>query len=90
MEEYKNNSLEIDIKEDTKAENTKNFTIELLIYNKIYDSQKNGIEKKTEFIDNEEIILDIPINYKDGNGDNSSNEYYIQISDLKKILKKKG
>ena len=90
MEEYKNNSLEIDIKEDTKAENTKNFTIELLIYNKIYDSQKNGIEKKTEFIDNEVIILDIPINYKDGNGDNSSNEYYIQISDLKKILKKKG
>ena len=91
MEEYQNNSLEIDIKDDTKEENKKEFKIELLIYNKINDSQKKDeTEEKNEFIDNEEIILDIPINYKDGKEDNSSNEYYIKIIDLKNILKKKG
>lgn len=78
--------------EESKIEKTKKFTIELLIYNIIIHKEETNflkIEENKEFIDKERIDLDIPINYKK-NKYNQSNEYTIQISDLKKELIKKG
>ena len=90
MTENKNISFEKDIKGEQNGGNTKTFTIELLINNNIYDSQKKNILNNNEFNDSEKIILDVPINYTNEEGNKLSNEYYIQISDLKNLLKKKG
>ena len=74
-------------------ENTKKFTIELLIYNNIYDNENKSLTdsttEKNEFIDSERINLELPIYYTEDKK-NSFNEYYIRISDLKMQLKKKG
>ena len=90
MTENKNISFEKDIKGEQNGGNTKTFTIELLINNNIYDNQKKNILNNNEFNDSEKIILDVPINYTNEEGNKLSNEYYIQISDLKNLLKKKG
>ena len=93
MNENKNTTSQKDRKDKPNRENIRQFTIELLINNNIYDSKNKGILGKgrnEEFNDREKIILDIPINYKEKQGDNSSNNYYIQISDLKNLLNKKG
>ena len=91
---YENNtiSLEIESKEKPKEIITKKFTIELILYNNIYDKENKTDKEpeiKKDFIDKERIVLDIPINKKEDKN-SSSEEYFIQILDLKQQLKKKG
>ena len=68
---------------------TKLFTIELIIYNLIYENEddKNKIEEKKDFIDKEKLNLEIPIY---SNPKNSMGEYFIKVDDLKQLLIEKG
>ena len=69
---------------------TKLFTIELIIYNYIYENINN---KKTEepkkIIDKEKLNLEIPINPKKDQKQ-TKGEYFINVDDLKKLLIEKG
>ena len=69
---------------------TKLFTIELIIYNYIYENINN---KKTEepkkIIDKEKLNLEIPINPKKDQI-HKMGEYFINVDDLKKLLIEKG
>ena len=69
---------------------TKLFTIELIIYNYIYENINN---KKTEepkkIIDKEKLNLEIPINPKKEQI-HKMGEYFINVDDLKKLLIEKG
>jgi len=90
MKENKNICLEMDLKDNkSEQEKTQQFTIELLIYNNILDSDNKILgeaEINNEFIDKEKVIFDLPIYYKDKN---NQNNYYIKVDDLKKQLIKK-
>ena len=71
---------------------TKIFTIELIIYNHIYENKNNKkIIVKPEEIkeDKEKLNLEIPI-FQEGNQPYTSNEYYINANDLIQLLKEKG
>lgn len=89
MSEYKNVFSESGSNKNTYLEKTKKFTIELLILNHIYDKDSKNSEESIDTtesfdsIDKEKIVINIPINCKE-------DEFYFEINELKKILKKKG
>ena len=88
----KNNAFSelIPNKKPNKEKNlTKLFTIELIIYNNIYENKNKKTEEKKDFIDKEKLLLEIPI-ILTNNPSDSINEYYIQVDDLKQLLKEKG
>ena len=90
MDEEQKTFSKIIQNDDTNIPKTKTFTIELLIHNYIYDgSDENSEKEEKETIDKETIVLDIPINY-DNENNNITNEFTFKVSDLKKLLLKKG
>ena len=90
MDEESNKISGVIQNNNTNMTNTKTFTIELLIYNYIFDRNDDNSEKEEkETIDKEIIVLDIPINYNNDNN-NSTNEFTIKVKDLKQLLQKKG
>ena len=69
---------------------TKLFTIELIIYNYIYENINNKkAEEPKKIIDKEKLNLEIPINPKKDQI-HKMGEYFINVDDLKKLLIEKG
>ena len=90
MDEEQKSISKIIQNNNTNIPKTKTFTIELLIHNYIFDGNDENSEKEEkETIDKEIIVLDIPINYNNENN-NITNEFTFKVSDLKKLLLKKG